>query len=114
MTQASLFDIQKGRELRDAGMSRAIAHADRKEEGWGDRAYAVFMKFLDITPGPFLAEDVMAYGRTLELTEPPNRKAWGPVMLKASKAGRIHRVGFGSVKTPSAHCGFASIWEKKS
>ena len=41
----------------------------------------------------------------------PSTRAWGGVVVRASKAGVIKRKGFKNVKNAKAHCTPATLWE---
>jgi hypothetical protein len=42
--------------------------------------------------------------------EPPSLRAWGSIIVKASKNGFIKRVGYKQVNNPLAHKTPASLW----
>ena len=41
---------------------------------------------------------------------PPSNRAWGGVVVRASKAGLITRAGFSNVKNAKAHSTPATVW----
>jgi len=111
--QYDLFEILNnvlkpptGQQLRDAGMKQAIEHADKVVESWSDKAYDHLLKYI-VLHDEFMAEDLRYESK---LPEPPSRRAWGQIMLRAAKSGLIYRVGFRAVKNPKAHCANASLW----
>lgn len=99
----TLFD---GPVLRDRGIQQATDHAGRQ---WSDQAYDFLLKFLK-TNTTFMAEDV----RTASIgfvPEPPSKRAWGGIIVRAAKQGLIQKVGFRNVKNAKAHCTPAAVWE---
>ncbi len=94
------MDFISGEELRDAGINQAIKHANEKEENWSEIAYKFLLKYLE-TANEFMVEDV-----------PPSLRAWGGIIVRASKSKLIYRIGFKNVVNAKAHCTPASIWKK--
>lgn len=103
--------IDFGRQARDRGMEKARAHADAVVNDWSERAYELLKWFLERTKGSFMAEDFRADVKGL-LPEPPTNRAYGSVVLRASREGLIRKVGHGTVKSATAHRCFASIWQR--
>lgn len=108
----TLFD-QAGTDLRDAGMKKAIEHADQVNEGWSDKAFNLLKSYVnEFGPGwKFLGEQVRYYAEAKKLEEPPSLRAWGSVMVRAAKSGLIKKVGYGQVTNPKAHRANSSQWE---
>ena len=46
-----------------------------------------------------------------EIPMPPSNRAWGGIVVRASKAGLISRVGFSNVKNAKAHKTPATVWK---
>lgn len=79
--------------LRDVGIARAEAHAERVEPGWKDEAYAILERFCAVRRGCiFTSEDVRRWAE-LQGFQSPVPKAWGGVFLKASRRGLIVKTG---------------------
>jgi|SRR5690625_1520915 len=101
-----------GRELRDAGISLAIEHADEKINNWPEIAYNALQVFVAQNPVKrFMAEDVRNYAYDcLAIPYPPHCRAWGGIMARAARNGLIKKIGIAPVKTPSNHMANASVW----
>ncbi len=101
--------IQTGFQLAEQGAAAALAHAEQVHESWGNRAYAIL---LEIAAGrrPFRTEEVRAAAEEKGLPNPPSARAWGSVINRASRAGKISRVGFTACDNPKAHSCNVSIW----
>ena len=100
--------IDNGIQLRDKGIKQAIDNANDTHDKWSDKAY----KFLvDYTKSQyeFMTEDVRIASEK-EIPKPPSNRAWGGIILRAVRAGLVHRVGFSSVKNIKAHRTPATVW----
>src|SRR5690625_75765 len=103
-----------GRDLRDAGIERALENANEQIDNWSDIAYSALQVFVSEHPDQtFMTEEVRNYAYDhLAIPYPPHCRAWGGVMLRASRQGLIRKVGVEPVKTPSNHMANAAVWEK--
>lgn len=97
-----------GWTLAEAGMARAAEHADRVSDGWQDRAYE-FLKLYALRNRSFTAEEVRAAAVGL-VPDPPDGRAWGAVMRRASRACLISREGFESAKDARVHRNIVTRW----
>lgn len=98
-----------GNQLKEIGIATAVDHAEQDCPGWNARA----LEFLLQYPGEeFQAEDVRAWAHSQGLPRPPHARAWGGVIVKARKQGKIQFVGYQNVKNPRAHSTPASVWKK--
>jgi hypothetical protein len=86
--QGDLFSSHR----RDLGMARAAEHADRVEPGWTETALDLLRAFLVAHPAPFLAEEFRAWASG-QLADPPDARAFGPVITAAKNRGLITCVG---------------------
>lgn len=109
LAEQSQVDWVRATRLRDKGMQRAVEHADRVEDGWGQVAYSAVRQFLVRQPPfrSFTTEDVREWAK---LKEPPDRRAWGAVMVRAVRGGLIHKVGYRPHRDPSRHKGVSTVW----
>lgn len=113
VTQGSIaFDWTTGTQLRDAGIRLASENAEAKEPGWNEDAYNLLKDFIKTVTGDFLCEDFRSYCEAHNFKTPPSLRAYGGIIMKASKDGLIRRVGYAQVKNPKAHAANASRWIK--
>lgn len=105
-------DYSIGRENRDNGIKQAIDHAKQEDVLWPGKAYLMLKRYLSFNIGEFMGEDIRKYSEANGLPEPPSKRAWGAIMVKAAKAGLITKVGTRSVKNPKAHMANATLWIK--
>lgn len=98
------IDYESARRERDAGMSRALSHAERVNDGWSDVALAKLTIYAR-THAQFTSYD---FRQAYTGPESPTPKAFGPVFLKAAKQGVIQRVGY--QPHPERHCSPTPAW----
>jgi hypothetical protein len=106
------LDIFQSGKAKDAGMQRAVDHADLVNPCWSDQAYDLLLKFLSIHVGAFQAEEVRSYAAMIDFPLPPSNRAWGAIIVRAVKAGIIKRVGYAPVRNIKAHKTPASLWQQ--
>jgi hypothetical protein len=98
-------------EVRDAAIQVAAAHADSVDPLWSTSALDFLLKFMAANPGrTFLAEEVRAFAYERGLPTPPDLRAWGGVLQKASKSGLIAPAGFTTSKNRQAHMRPTQMW----
>jgi hypothetical protein len=103
--------LQEGERRRDEGMQRATGHADRQIPKWSERAYSLLRSFAFLNPDRiFKTEDVRKWATPAFIEEPPDRRAWGSVLRRASLAGVIRHAGYGCHQDPSRHRGLSTLW----
>ena len=100
--------INNGSQLRDKGIKQAINNADDTHEKWSEKAYKFLTDYIR-SHHEFMTEDVRVASEK-KIPIPPSNRAWGGIILRASKAGLITRVGFSSVKNVKAHRTPATVW----
>lgn len=106
--------IAEGQRRRDAGIQQAIDHANDVTEQWSIKAFNLFLKYLkEYYPGKqFQAEDFRTWcERDNRIPEPPSKRAYGAIVLRAAKQNLIKKAGHATVKNPTAHRCFATLWE---
>lgn len=98
-------------QARDDGMERATAHADAVSDRWRVNALAAVVDYItrDLFVEDFTAEDVREWAR---LPEPPDRRAWGTIMVVAARKGYIAKAGYRPHRDPSRHHGVSTVWRK--
>lgn len=100
--------------LRDEGIRRAVDKADKVHEQWSDKAYYLLGEYIDLIGGAgacLTAEMVRFYSEEQGLPKPPDGRAWGAVMLKAARSGRIFRNGWVTASDPKSHGNPTTLWE---
>lgn len=112
MKEPIQLDLLEAIEERDKGIQKAIDHADAVTPDWSQLAYEELKRFLQETPGEFMAESFRAHCAVVNFPLPPSSRAFGGVILRASKAGIIRRVRFDQVSNKRAHACFASVWRR--
>lgn len=85
-------------DAAETGMTSAADHADREVGDWRGkaaaalRAYIVEARRQNILT--FMAEDARGWAEKRGLPTPPDKRAWGAVISKASRAGFIEKAGY--------------------
>ncbi len=93
----SIHNLQQARDARDAGMSRAIQHAERIDDEWPDIAMGFLIRYAR-THDLFISEEATAEAERLGYGSPADDRAWGGVFKRAARDGIIARAGFGISK----------------
>ena len=96
----------EARVLRDEGIAKVDANAHEK---WKAAAWDVLLGFVR-SGRPFMGEDVHRECEERSIGEPHSPKAWGALIMKASRAGIICRHGWAQTKRRSNHAHTYSIW----
>lgn len=93
-----------------AGREAAARNAENQIPGWQDAALNCLRTFAR-TNDRFMAEKVREWAHTeAGLPLPPSARAWGSVMVRASKLGLIVADGVARSKLPPRHSTFGAIW----
>ena len=98
--------LEAGRAARDEGMARADDHAPPE---WKVHAAAAIDARIS-SGAEFMADDVWADLDAAGVPKPPERRALGPLIVQASKRGRIVRVGYRQSTRPEAHANPKAVW----
>lgn len=96
--------------LRDKGINEAADHANSEIEQWCNTAFNALLLFLDKNPVEFLGEDIRMWATNVP--EPPSKRAWGQVILKAARLKLIKKIGYARTTNPLAHRTPATLWAK--
>lgn len=80
--------------------------------GWADDAYKALQRFA-VSGVVFKGEDVRRFAEAEGLPPAPDPRAWGGVISRASRDGRIWRVGVGKTANRQAHGRFVTIWQAR-
>ena len=103
------LNFEKAKELRDLGMLSAEINANKKNNEWSCLAFNFLIEYAKNNT-EFLAEDVRAASADI-VPEPPSKRAWGGIFVRACKTGLICRNGYRKVSNPKAHCTPATLWK---
>lgn len=98
-----------GAILMRLGIKRAVEHANAEVKGWSDLAYNYLLEYSK-THKEFMVEDIRKASEGIVPT-PPSGRAWGGVVVRASRAGVIKSKGLQRKKNAEAHCTPATLWE---
>lgn len=99
-----------GTALRDIGIAQAVDHAEAEAPGWASRAMGMLRRYIDEVGGMFQAENVREWARRHGLDDPPSKRAWGGVVVRARNIGLIRFVKYENVQNRQAHATPASVW----
>ncbi len=106
--------IATGEQLRDAGITKAVDHAETLSPGWKEDAYKIILEFISRTDKEFMVEDIRQYAAEVrKFSAPYSSRAWGGPIRRAKNAGLIESMGLGPVSNSKAHCANATIWKVK-
>lgn len=100
--QAINFDAPRAAAI--AGMTLAADHAEAVSPEWKERAYRALRQYA-MTRQRFTAYDFRHAGL---IVSPTTDKAFGPIFLKAARAGLIQRVGYDP--HPERHGSPTPVW----
>lgn len=119
MNQSDLFpdsdpdrdNKKRARSARDQGIKRAIDNADRHCADWSDRAFSLVQPYLMRKAGEKITgEEVRQYVERMGLPNPPDKRSWGAIMLRAAKKGLLQKVGWTTASDPKVRCNPISLW----
>lgn len=103
------IDFEAARQARDVGIQRAVEHADRVEPQWSEQAYALALEYAQRHPS-FTTEQIREYALARGLPPPPDGRAWGGVLARLAKTGRIQKVGYTPSANRKAHLRPVVVW----
>lgn len=97
------------RAQRDRAIERAGAHADATSPEWRDRALSLVRDYA-MTHAELIGESVREHAESIGFPTPPDKRAWGSVMVRAAKAGYVRKVGWTTASAPNVHKNPVSLW----
>lgn len=112
MEQLTIDHAIQARALRDDGMQRAVDHANRVSPSWQERAIEHVRAFA-LEQREFMCEEARRFAEGRGMSPPPDKRAWGAVMMKCAKLGIVEKIGLGYAKDPKVHMNPASVWRAK-
>lgn len=107
MKREQQLDLFGARKRRDAGIQSAAEHAGH---AWNVLAYQFLEGFATAADRPFLIENVVTAAAEAGIPEPPDRRAWGGVVQRAHRAGKITKCGFAA--SASSNCSPMLLWRR--
>jgi len=112
MMQKEFFDqdLNLAESLRDHGINKALESANETHDDWSEKALQALIQFANEVNDEFMVEDVRNWASWVP--EPPSKRAWGAVAVKAAKAGIIKKTGYGLTTNPKAHRTPATLWQR--
>ena len=102
------LDIFAGESLKQQGIHQSLSNANLECDGWSDMAFSFLERFIQ-SHKEFMVEEVRVASKGI-VPEPPSKRAWGGVVLRASNQDLIEKAGFRAVKNPLAHRTPATLW----
>lgn len=105
-------DVVSGRLLAREGAKRAADHADLVHPSWQDRAFGYLLEYLAAYPSrcEITCESVRKHAEAKGFAAPPDKRAWGHIMLRGRRAGVLKRLGWTTADDPKVHCNPISLW----
>lgn len=97
-------------EMGRIGMQRAEEHAQAESPGFSELALEMLRHYAETRADPFTSEEVTEWASSAGVN-PPDRRAWGGVFLRAARLGVIRR----STQTYRRRLGHGSLgvmWER--
>jgi hypothetical protein len=101
--------LSEGEIARDKGIQQSLDSANTVVKNWSDIAYGFLLGYAD-SHKEFMVED-MRNASVGFVPEPPSKRAWGGIAVRAAKNGIIRRKCFQNVKNVKAHRTPATLWE---
>jgi len=102
---------RKAYQWAENGQMVALFNADSHSDGWSDRAYGYVVMYAQMNKGcEFMAENIRKFAYESGLDRPANERAFGPVMVRARKAGIIKDLGIRATSSVTAHCANAKYY----
>jgi hypothetical protein len=104
--------MSTAQQLAFLGMEAAVAHADRFEDDWSERAFCAFARYAALHR-EFLTEDVRVYAIDAGLSPPPDPRAWGAIARRAVRERIVKKAGYRLSEVPPAHASPMTLWRSK-
>ena len=97
--------------LRDEGINKALANADKQVLNWSEQAFNLFSEYCDLNQGKeFMTEDMRWFAEERGLPPPPDKRAWGGVTRMAMAKKMIVSNGYAPQKAVNAHKAPKTVW----
>ncbi len=102
------LDIFESNQNRDKGINQSLENAENNTNNWSKLAYKFLLEYSKSNK-EFMAEDVRIASTGI-VPEPPSKRAWGGVFVRAKINGIIYSNGYSKVSNPKAHRTPATLW----
>lgn len=103
-----------GAKLAGQGARRAALSAENANPGWQQSAYERLERFAAARKAQgvlnLTSEQVRKDAEAGDLPVPPDKRAWGAVMMRASRAGLLVKNGWVNAEDPKVHANPVSLW----
>lgn len=109
MTEQLAIDFT-AREARDEGIRRAISHATKLDPVWREQALAHLRAF-SLLHAYVMCEQVRAVAEAAGLPPPPDKRAWGQIMVDGKRAKLVTKLGYVTATDPRVHCNPVGYWK---
>lgn len=97
---------------KELGIIRAETKQEQIEPGWQDLAIEKLKLFIQST-NQFITEDFRLWAEDNGLSQPPEPRAYGAMILKANKLGLIRwNSTYQEMKNPKSHGCPKKVWVK--
>lgn len=106
------LDFTQAEINKQNGIEVAELNAEFHHPEWSTEALVWLCRFLRNYSFDFMTEDVRLFAESNGFKAPVTSRSWGAVMLRASRAGIIKKVGYKSTRNPLAHRTPATLWSK--
>lgn len=98
----------EGSRLGAMASQSAAQAAERRHPGWLDMAFEAFVRYATQHPNGFTTEAVRVANP--DIPPPPDKRAWGAVVLRAMRAKRIKSLGFTRAQDRKVHGNLVALW----
>lgn len=96
------------------GANRAAAAADSAAPGWQQQAFDALSLFAAARKQQgvtnLTSEAVRVYAEARGLPAPPDKRAWGAVMMRGKREGLLVKAGWITAEDPKVHANPVSLW----
>jgi hypothetical protein len=107
--------LKTGNQLADAGIQRAVDHADHEGRDWSIQIIREFKNWVARQPHAFAIEDFRLF---VELRRralvPPSPNAWGYLSRAGLSLGIVEHVGYRQAKSRKTHGHRVMVFARKS
>lgn len=102
--------VDQARILRDEGIERALAAADNAQLQWSERALGYLVRHAR-QHETFTAELVRIAAENDGFPAPPDRRAWGGILVRAQHRQWVVKWDRTRATDPKVHCNEVTVWK---